>query len=193
MTAILALDIGGTPRQWISHDAAITYISKGAVAWSLGDIVARYRGGIQNDGTMSYLEAPSIIAVRGQGFNPYKHSRVILTNRTLFGRDKNTCAYCGNTYQDHKKLSRDHIIPVSRGGQNTWTNVICSCKPCNSYKGNKTLKEAGMELRFLPYEPVHHENLFLQNRNILADQMEYLMAGIPKHSRILSQVEEINA
>jgi len=43
--AVLALDISGVPRQWISHDDAITYQAKGAVAWSMGDVVARYRGG----------------------------------------------------------------------------------------------------------------------------------------------------
>ncbi|KAI9549440.1 hypothetical protein GHT06_001840 [Daphnia sinensis] len=185
MTPILALDITGTPRQWISQDAAITYMSKNAVAWSLGDVVAKYRGGLQNDGIMSYLEAPSIIAIRGHGFNPTKHSKVVLSNRTLFGRDRMTCVYCGNTYTDHKKLSRDHIMPVSRGGQNTWMNVACSCKPCNSYKGNKTLAEAGLELLYTPYEPNHWENLLLQNRNVLQDQMDYLLTGIPKHSRIL--------
>jgi hypothetical protein len=42
-----------------------------------------------------------------------------------------------------------------------------------------------MELLYLPYVPSHFENMILQNRNILADQMEYLIAGVPKHSRIL--------
>ena len=45
--AVLALDIGGNPRQWISHDLAIVYHAKGAVAWTLGETIAKYRGGIQ--------------------------------------------------------------------------------------------------------------------------------------------------
>jgi len=57
--------------------------------------------------------------------------------------------------------------------------------PCNQKKGCKTLKEAHMELLYVPYEPNHFENLILQNRNILADQMEYLISGVPKHSRII--------
>ena len=51
--SVLALDITGTPRQWISHDAAITYQAKKAIAWSMGAVVARYRGGVQHDGTAS--------------------------------------------------------------------------------------------------------------------------------------------
>lgn len=183
--SVLALDIGGVPRQWISHDDAITYHAKDMVAWSLGEIVARYRGGIQNDGTMSYIETPSIIAINGHGFDPYKHGMVALTNRTLFGRDRNVCAYCGEHHNTHHQLSRDHIMPKSKGGTNTWMNVVTACRDCNSKKSDKTLKEARMELLYAPYIPNHYENMILQHRTILADQMEYLLTGVPKHSRIL--------
>lgn len=183
--SVLALDITGTPRQWISHEDAITYHAKQAVAWQLGSTVVRFRGGIQQDGRQSYLESTSIIAIRGHGFNPNKHSTVSLSNRTLFGRDRYVCAYCGGHFPNYHQLSRDHIVPKSRGGENTWMNVVTACRDCNSNKGSKTLTEAGMELLYLPYVPTHYENMILQNRNILADQMEYLLAGVPRHSRIL--------
>jgi 5-methylcytosine-specific restriction endonuclease McrA len=183
--AVLALDISGVPRQWISYDNAIVYHAKDGVAWSLGDVVARYRGGIQPNGQLSYIETTSIIAIKGHGFNPNKHAKVTLNNRTLFGRDRNVCAYCGKYFPNFTSLSRDHILPRSKGGTNSWMNLVTSCKDCNAEKGNKTLKESRMELLYLPYVPSHFENMILQNRNILADQMEYLMAGLPKHSRIL--------
>lgn len=183
--AVLALDISGTPRQWISHDDAISYWATDSVAWSMGEVIAKYRGGVQNDGTESYLESPSIIAIKGRGFNPYKHAQVALSNKTLFGRDRNVCAYCGGHFANYHMLSRDHIMPRSRGGENTWMNVVTACKECNAKKGAKTLKEAGLELLYVPYEPNHYENMILQQRTILADQMDYLLAGVPKHSRIL--------
>jgi len=182
--SILALDVSGIPRQWISHDDAISYWATDSVAWALGSVVARYRGGVQRDGTPSYIESPSIIAIKGHGFNPHKHATVALSNRTLFGRDRYMCSICGTIHLDYNKLSRDHIIPKSRGGENIWMNVITMCRPCNSYKGDKTLEEAGLELLYLPYIPSHYENLILQNRNILGCQMSYLLSGIPKHSRI---------
>lgn len=182
--AVLALDISGVPRQWISYDDAITYHAKDSVAWYLGDVVARYRGGIQTDGRMSYLETTSIIAIRGHGFDPHRHSRVALSNRTLFGRDRHVCAYCGRHFKNYHDLSRDHIMPKSRGGENSWMNTITACRECNSRKSNYTLEEAGLELLYLPYEPNHWENMILQNRVVLADQMEFLMTGIPKHSRL---------
>lgn len=183
--AVLALDISGTPRQWISYDDAISYHATNSVAWSMGEIVAKYRGGIQNDGTMSYIETPSIVAIKGHGFNPHKHANVALSNKTLFGRDRYVCAYCGGHFPNYHNLSKDHIFPKSKGGENTWMNVVTACKDCNSKKGNKTLKEAGLELLYVPYVPNHYENMILQNRTILADQMEYLLSGVPKHSRIL--------
>jgi len=183
--SVLALDVSGVPRQWISHDDAITYHAKDAVAWSMGEIVAKYRGGMQNSGDQSYIETSSIIAVKGHGFNPYKHANVALTNRTLFGRDRQVCAYCGKHHANYHHLSRDHIVPKFLGGQNTWMNVVTACKDCNSKKGHKTLKEARMELLYAPYVPNHYENMILQHRTILADQMDYLLAGVPKHSRIL--------
>lgn len=183
--AVLALDISGTPRTWVTHDEAITYHAKNMVAWTMGDIIARYRGGVRKDGTRSYLETPSIIAIKGEGFDFRKYQRVVLSNRTLFARDRNVCAYCGMNAKNHRLLSRDHIEPKSRGGTDTWTNVVTACVPCNQRKADKTLKEAKMELLYVPYEPNHYESMILSNRHILADQMDYLLAGVPKHSRIV--------
>lgn len=182
--AVLALDISGIPRTWVSHDEAIAYHAKDLVAWTLGDVVARYRGGFKRNGEQSYIETPSIIAIKGHGFDFKKHNKVILTNETLFARDRHICGYCGNHFVSKRDLSRDHIVPRYHGGQDEWTNVVTACIPCNQKKGCKNLKEARMELLYIPYEPNHYENMILQNRSILADQMEYLMSGVPKHSRI---------
>lgn len=184
---ILALDIAGIPRQWVNFNTAITYHAKDMVAWSLGDTIAKYHGGVRNDGTRSYLETPSIIAVKGSNADPYIFGRVALNNDTLFGRDRYMCAYCGEVYNGSKAkhhLSRDHIMPKSKGGVDDWMNVVTACKSCNAKKDNKTLQQARMELLYVPYIPNHFESLIIQNRNILSDQMEYLLSGVPKHSRL---------
>ena len=180
---VLALDISGLPRKWIGFEEAILYHAKGQVAWSLGEVVARYRGGYQRDGTQSVLETPSIIAVRGKGWNIATRGRVVLTNRTLFARELHLGAYCGE-HHTTPNLSRDHVIPKSRGGADTWTNVVSACCSCNHRKGARTPEEARMQLLYVPYEPNHYENLILQNRRILADQMEYLLSGVPRNSRM---------
>jgi 5-methylcytosine-specific restriction endonuclease McrA len=106
-----------------------------------------------------------------------------LTNKNLFARDRNLCCYCGRHYVD-AKLSRDHIHPVSKGGKNVWQNVATACKSCNHEKDDNLLNDTDMELLYVPYVPNHAERLIMQNRNILADQMDFLEGFLPEHSRL---------
>jgi hypothetical protein len=182
---ILQLDISGVPRRWCTPQESIEQYAKGHVVWALGDPIAVFRGGYNKDGVRSILETPPIIAVRGTEYaKQKKKQRIILTNRSLFQRDQHVCAYCGQHFLNARHLSRDHVMPVSRGGENTWTNCVTACIPCNTKKDDRTPQEADMQLRYVPYEPNHYENLILKNRNILDDQMEYLIRNVPEHSRI---------
>lgn len=184
-TRILALDVAGTPRCWISLEDAITYHAKQLVQWSCGDTTFRARGGYQKDGRQSIIETSSIIAVKSaSGFSMDKVSRSVpLSNRTLFGRDKNTCAYCGRDFGAHK-LSRDHIIPKSRGGLDIWMNCVSSCTSCNNFKDDRLLHECGLDLLYLPYIPSYEEKLILENRNVLTDQMNFLRSRLNANSRL---------
>lgn len=183
---ILALDIGGIPRKWLSIKEAVGYYTMGKVQWTLGDPIKTLYGGIQRKtGLQSFVKTHSIIAINTLRCTRTKIKQVSLTNRTLFGRDLQICAYCGKQY-NFRNLSRDHITPRARGGQNTWMNSVTACLDCNSYKANRTPEEAGLELMYTPYVPSVNEQLLLLNRNILADQMEYLKAGLPNHSRQLN-------
>jgi 5-methylcytosine-specific restriction endonuclease McrA len=73
-----------------------------------------------------------------------------ISRRALFARDKWRCQYCGH---DGGKLTLDHVVPRSRGGESVWENVVTSCAPCNLRKGNRTLEEAGMRLHGAPRPP----------------------------------------
>lgn len=86
------------------------------------------------------------------------------TKKNIFERDKYTCKYCGAT----KHLTIDHVIPVSRGGQNTWKNLVTCCFQCNNKKGNKTPEEAGMELTEVPKRPtyIHIIKDYSRNNNL---------------------------
>lgn len=179
---ILGLDVSGHPRRWLTLEDAVTYHAKNQVAWEFGSEKFIARGGIQNDGTQSVIETASVIAIKGQGFE-VKRRDVPLTNRTLFGRDRSICAYCGKTFKHHN-LSRDHIVPKSRGGLDVWTNVVTACKDCNCDKDDQLLSECGMDLLYVPYVPSFSEKLILENRFILFDQMEMLKHHLPKHSRL---------
>jgi 5-methylcytosine-specific restriction endonuclease McrA len=73
-----------------------------------------------------------------------------ISRRALFARDGWRCVYCGN---GGSRLTLDHVVPRSRGGESVWENVVTACAPCNHRKGNRTLEEARMELLQLPKPP----------------------------------------
>ena len=76
------------------------------------------------------------------------------------------------------------FVPVSRGGHDTWMNCITACRSCNGQKANRLPEEARMTLYYLPYVPSLHEDMILRGRRILSDQMEFLLASVPRHSRL---------
>lgn len=181
---ILQLDVSGNPCRWITYESAAYYYAKGLVAWSPNENGFTIYGGTSRETcSRSFMDMSTIIAVKGETGSVKQYRTPTLTNRALFRRDKNICAYCGNEFGSDK-LTRDHIIPVSRNGADKWTNVVTACGGCNKVKDDRTPEEAGMPLLYLPYAPSRAEHLILSNRTILADQMEFLMQGVPEHSRL---------
>lgn len=185
---ILTLNSGGQPHSWMTWQDAITLKCKGLVAWEFGDEEFMFQGGVSRiTGERSKIEVASIIALKSK-FH-YENRTPALSNKNLFRRDLYTCAYCGKKYAE-TKLTKDHIVPVSRGGPNTWTNCVTACTRCNSYKDDMLLEDSGLELLYVPYVPDKAEGLILQNRNILADQMSFLSDFLPKHSRVRQLVSK---
>jgi 5-methylcytosine-specific restriction endonuclease McrA len=95
-------------------------------------------------------------------------------------------AYCGGVFRE-AALEREHVIPTSRGGTDTWTNVVSACRACNQLKAAKTPEEARMPLLYVPYVPSRWEDMILQARadHIVADQMAFLRESLPKGSRLI--------
>lgn len=180
---ILQLDSQGQPNKWISWQDAVVYQAKDLVAWSLGELEFEFRGGENaQTGQTSLIRTSSIIALKGT-VGKRRNRPPALNNRELFRRDRHICAYCGGLFTDGK-LTRDHIEPRSKGGKDTWMNVVTCCARCNQKKDDKTLKEAGLQLLYVPYVPTRAEHLILANRSILADQMDFLLDFVPEHSRL---------
>ncbi|MCG8378344.1 MAG: HNH endonuclease [Proteobacteria bacterium] len=172
---ILRLDIAGSPVRWIPWQDAVNLYSREMIAWTAGESVFTFRGGISRlTGERSKVEINSIIAIkRSSHHKRAKRTIPPLTNRELFLRDAYLCMYCGSKYNDNL-LTRDHVVPISRGGTDRWSNVVTACRHCNTRKGNRTPEDAHMPLLAIPYVPNWAEYLALSNRRILADQMEFL-------------------
>ena len=180
---ILRLDVAGQPVEWASWQDAVCLYARDLVEWTLGESVLRLRGGHSRiDGERTTLDVHSIIACGGRRA-PKARSVPMLTNPALFGRDRSLCLYCGRVFA-HAMLTRDHVVPRSRGGKDEWENVVAACKRCNHHKGNRLPHECGMELLALPYVPNLAEYLALINSGrILGDQMDFLAAQFGRGRR----------
>lgn len=182
---ILRLNLAGHPVEWASWQEAVCLYARQIVVWTLGEPILRIRGGHSRlDGEQSHLDVHSIIACQGRVVDADKGVPP-LTNSALFGRDRNTCLYCGGEFQD-AALTRDHVVPSSRGGVDRWDNCVAACKRCNHHKGDRLPHECGMELLALPYTPNFAEYLALINSGrILGDQIGFLKSRFGKQSRLL--------
>jgi HNH endonuclease len=183
---VLKLSAQGLPQSWISLEQAVIHYAADEVRWESGAEVAVFHGGINAiSGLESIITISSIIGTKGvPKINPFE-LKPTLTNAKLFARDRNVCAYCGDVYHEDD-LTREHIIPYGQKGRDQWMNVVTACKSCNHRKGNRTPEQAHMPLLYTPYVPSLWEDFILRNRRILSDQMEFLLAHVPKTSRLVA-------
>jgi 5-methylcytosine-specific restriction endonuclease McrA len=118
---------------------------------------------------------PAVIRLVRYVHVPYRFRRQV-TNTFLFARDDYTCQYCGrhrSELRGRQFLTRDHVCPLSRGGLNTWENVVTSCSACNNRKGGRLPKEAGLTLAHVPSEP-NYVHLVWVVRSVTNTQEKYI-------------------
>ncbi|MFT4192655.1 MAG: HNH endonuclease [Comamonas sp.] len=183
---VLKLSAQGLPQSWLTLEEAVLHYASDAVRWEVGERIAVFRGGVNaRTGAQSQIAISSIIGTRGvSGVNPFD-LRPALTNAKLFARDRNVCAYCGNRFHEDE-LTREHVRPLAQKGADHWMNVVTACRSCNHRKADRTPEQARMPLLYAPYVPTLWEDFILRNRRILADQMEFLGAHLPRNSRLSS-------
>jgi len=96
------------------------------------------------------LAVPRIVRLIAYDHLPRRE--VKFTRRNIYARDNSRCQYCGKRYAT-SELSLDHVVPKSRGGRASWTNIVCCCVKCNCKKGGRTPHEAHMKLVTRPVKP----------------------------------------
>lgn len=111
---------------------------------------------------------PSVIKINRYINLPFKG--VVLTRHNVFKRDGNKCQYCGT----HKDLTLDHLIPRSKGGKSSWTNLVTACKKCNAKKGDFMIEKTGLTLKNFPIKPSYVAFLRSTNSTLNEDWKKYL-------------------
>lgn len=126
----------------VTWQEAVRLLLRGSVY-----VIERHSPAVHIHSPSTVIELPLSVALHQYIHVPYRRGTRV-TRDGVLTRDSYTCAYCGG-HGD----TLDHVTPESRGGQNTWDNLVTACAQCNGRKGNRTPAEAGMRLRWEPYEP----------------------------------------
>jgi 5-methylcytosine-specific restriction endonuclease McrA len=115
------------PLSLLPWQDAVTAVFKEHVT-----VVAEYDTVIRSPSTEMRL--PSVVAVRDY---VKIANRVAFTRFNVFLRDRFRCQYCGESFPA-QDLTFEHVIPKSKGGKTSWTNIVAACEPCNTLKDNRT-------------------------------------------------------
>lgn len=145
----LALNASYEPLTLVPTRRAIRLVLDGKAEILETDAARQYRS------ERASVPCPTVIRLVRFVHVPRRFRRQV-TNTFLFARDDYSCQYCGkhrSALRGRQFLTRDHIVPRSRGGLNSWENVVTACSPCNNRKGDRTPEEAGLHLRTVPAEP----------------------------------------
>lgn len=147
MAKVLVLNASYEPLNITSWQRAVILVFKGKAER------------LEHNGKFVYpgCPLPTVIRLRYYVRVPYKE--IPLTRRNIFYRDAHTCQYCNYSGEE---LTLDHVLPRSRGGGESWENLVTACVRCNVSKGNRTPQEAGMLLQGRPHRP--HSSLYFEVR-----------------------------
>ena len=165
----LALNASFEPLTMVPVRRALRLVIEGKA-----EIVEAEQGDLVRSARL-VLPKPAIIRLVRFVHVPRRFRRQV-TNTFLFARDDYRCQYCHRTQADlrHREcLTRDHLVPLSRGGNNDWTNVVTACSSCNTRKGNHLPEECGMVPLHAPHEP-HFVHLAWAVRRLTATQAKYI-------------------
>ncbi|WAB80380.1 HNH endonuclease [Microcella daejeonensis] len=137
----LVLNAGYEPLAVVSFRRALVLVMNGKATVLVQDVEHPVLG------IHDSWERPSVIVLRRYVRLP--HSRQVpLTRRGVLRRDGNRCAYC-----DGHASTIDHVMPRSRGGRDSWENLVACCLRCNNIKSDRTPAEMGWRLRVQPRAP----------------------------------------
>ena len=96
--------------------------------------------------------------------------KIVWRNKNVFVRDDFTCMYCGKTNLEGKDLTVDHIVPVSKGGKDTYENTVTACRACNVYKADRSMEDMDMYFirpNFKPYAPSYMEYIMKREKKTI--------------------------
>ena len=139
----LILNAYMTPHAIFSWQQAIVARVTGKI-----DVVETYEATVSSPSVT--IRIPAVARLRR---GPAMHKKSVKFSRqNIYARDAQKCCFCGER-KPVRELNYDHVVPRAKGGRTDWLNIVTSCKTCNSRKGARTPKQAGMKMHFQPHVP----------------------------------------
>lgn len=122
--------------------------------------------------TRGAIRVPTVVVAVNYAKVPRKRPK--LSARTIRERDGNRCQYTGRLLHPDEG-SLDHVLPRSRGGQDTWENLVWSAKDVNQHKADRLPHEAGLTLLSVPRAPKEQlATAFIRNAHGVAEWKLFL-------------------
>lgn len=140
MEKVLVLNADFTPLNVTSYKKGFKLVYKGKAE------VLKSSNEPLHSGYNDYIRP---LVIRLLKYIKHRISTIKVNRNRIYKRDGYECVYCGSK----KKLTIDHVFPRSRGGDNSWKNLVTCCHTCNLFKANRTPQEAGMTMIKQPYVP----------------------------------------
>jgi 5-methylcytosine-specific restriction endonuclease McrA len=162
--SVLKLDSSFKPIEIISWEEAflLTWLNK---AWAV-----EYSDKWVHSSRQAF-QVPSVIVLFR--YIEEKFFTLPCTRKNIMIRDENRCQYCQKDYRD-ADLTIDHVIPRSKGGKTTWTNVVMACKPCNQQKSDLLLSQTPFTLLRPPGKPSYRSIIKKRIKSSNVKWKEYL-------------------
>jgi len=163
MSKVLVLNASYEPLNITSWRRAVVLLLKGKAEQ------------LEKDDKYLYREFPLPKVIRLLHYVQVPYKEIPLTRRNVLERDRQSCQYCNYRGDD---LTLDHVIPRSRGGGDSWENLVAACVRCNVKKGNRTPKEAHMILKTQPrrpYSSLHFEIIKCTRGNLNQEWKKYVI------------------
>jgi 5-methylcytosine-specific restriction endonuclease McrA len=145
MELTLVLNATYEPLRIVSWQKAVTLQYQGKV-----EVIALHAREIR--GVTVRVRLPSVLRFHRHVRMKRSAVRVPFSRTNVYARDGHRCQYCGES-RPPCELTFDHVIPVARGGEKAWENIVTCCIPCNRRKGDRTPEESGLRLIRRPHRP----------------------------------------
>lgn len=145
MEQTLVLNATYEPLRVVPWQKAITLLFQEKV-----EVIAHYEREIR--GVTVRVKLPSVLRLLRHVRMKRAFADVPFSRANVYARDDHRCQYCTRRLPP-AQLTFDHVIPVARGGQKGWDNIVTCCIPCNRRKGDRTPEEVGFRLLRRPRRP----------------------------------------